>query len=99
MLYNQLLHLKIPKAKEDTDDLTVFLRYWDLLVPKLRVNMLVILTPVFKNFIYLSGQSFHLHFALLDCLLPLVGRNHSSHIVGRATARKVCPLHHDSRHV
>jgi len=32
--------VQIPKAQKDTDDLTVFLRFWDL-----HVNMLVKLTP------------------------------------------------------
>jgi len=28
--YEQLLHTKIPKAQKDTNDLTVFLHFWDL---------------------------------------------------------------------
>jgi len=28
--YEQLLPTQIPKAQKDTDDLTVFLRFWDL---------------------------------------------------------------------
>ena len=39
--YEQLLRSKIPKAHKDTDDLTVFLHFWDLRAQKLHVNMLV----------------------------------------------------------
>ncbi len=31
MFYKQLLGAQIPKAQKDTDDLTVFLCFWDLL--------------------------------------------------------------------
>jgi len=30
MFYKQRLHAQIPKAQKDSDDLTVFLRFWDL---------------------------------------------------------------------
>jgi len=44
--YAQILHTKISKGEKDTDDcLTVFLRFWDLCVLKLCVNVLVKLTP------------------------------------------------------
>ncbi len=39
--YEQLLHTKIPKAQKDTDDLTVFLRFWDLHMKTLCINMLI----------------------------------------------------------
>ncbi len=29
-IYKQLLHIPTPKAQEDIDDLTDFLRFWDL---------------------------------------------------------------------
>ncbi len=32
MFYEQLFRVKIPKAQKDIDDLTVFLRFWDLRV-------------------------------------------------------------------
>ncbi len=37
--------MQIQKAQKDTDDLTVFLRFWDLRMLKLQVNMLVKFTP------------------------------------------------------
>jgi len=30
MFYDKLLRAMIPKAQKDTDDLNVFLRFWDL---------------------------------------------------------------------
>jgi len=42
-LYQQLLHKQIPKVQNDTDDLTVFLCFWDKNVKV--VNMLLKLTP------------------------------------------------------
>jgi len=30
--YEELLRVQIPKAQKDTDDLTIFLRFWDLCV-------------------------------------------------------------------
>ncbi len=42
--YAQLLHTEIPKAHKDTDSLTKFLRFYDLRVKKLLVNMMVKLT-------------------------------------------------------
>jgi hypothetical protein len=30
--YKLLLHMQIPKAQKDTDDLAVYLRFWDLSV-------------------------------------------------------------------
>jgi len=36
-------------AQKDTDDLTVFLCFWDLLALKLCIKMLVKLTPVFRG--------------------------------------------------
>jgi len=41
MFYKQLTRAQIPKAQKDTDDLTVFLRFWDLHTLKLCVKMLV----------------------------------------------------------
>jgi hypothetical protein len=49
--YNQLLQEQIPKMQKETDDLTVFLRFWNLQVQKLLINMLVKLTPDGKWFI------------------------------------------------
>jgi len=43
MFYEQLLHNKIPKVPKDTDNLTVFLHFWDIRM--LLINMLVKLTP------------------------------------------------------
>jgi len=44
--FEQLLHLKIPKAQKDTDDLTDFLWFWDLLsLQRLCVSMLMKSTP------------------------------------------------------
>jgi len=37
--------MQIPKAQKDTDDLTVFLRFWDLGVQKAAHKMFVKLTP------------------------------------------------------
>jgi len=45
---NSFLHKNIPKTQKDTDDLTVFLRFWDLCLKKLSVNklnMLVLVKP------------------------------------------------------
>ncbi len=42
----QLFHSKIPKAQKDTDDLTLFLCFWDLYEYKLQVNMLRKFTSV-----------------------------------------------------
>jgi len=36
--YEQLLHAQIPKVQKETDDMTVFLHFWDLGSKKLRVN-------------------------------------------------------------
>ena len=35
----------IPKEQKDTNDLAVFLRFWDLYVQKLCLNMLLKMTP------------------------------------------------------
>jgi len=45
-----------PKAQKDTDDVTVYLRFWDLWAQKLRVNMLVKLIPNYEvlNFFNVS---------------------------------------------
>jgi len=37
-LYEQLLQTKIPKVQKDNDDLTAFLRFWDLRTQKLLVK-------------------------------------------------------------
>jgi len=39
-IFDELFHSKIPKAQKDTDDLTLFLCFWDLYEYKLQVNML-----------------------------------------------------------
>jgi len=44
-VYKQLLLSKISKVQNNTDDLTVFLRFWDLYVQKLCLNMLLKMTP------------------------------------------------------
>jgi hypothetical protein len=49
---------QISKVQKDTDDLTVFLCYWDLCTYKLHVNMFVKLTPV-VNFTNIYKQHFH----------------------------------------
>jgi len=36
--YEQLLHAQIPKVQKGTDDLTVFLHFWDLIAQKLLVK-------------------------------------------------------------
>ena len=46
-----------------------------------------------------SGQSFHQHPSLLDCLLPLVSRNYSAYVTRRAFARKIRLVHNDSRYI
>ncbi len=42
--YAQILRTQITKVQEDTDNLTKFLRFYDLYVKKLLVNMMVKLT-------------------------------------------------------
>ena len=49
--------------------------------------------------VYFPGQSFYQHPPLADCLLPPVSRNYSADIAGRAFARKVRLVHHDSRYI
>jgi len=57
MLYEQLFHALIPKVQKDTDDLTVFLRFCDLCVLKLRQKMLVKSIPG-VNFINILWAAF-----------------------------------------
>jgi len=45
------------------------------------------------------GQPVHFHFALTDCVLPAVGRDHPADQSGCSAARQICALHHDSRHI
>lgn len=52
-----------------------------------------------KMYMYSSiGDSVHINPAVIDCVLPPAGRNHSPHLFGRSPSWKVPPLHHDSRH-
>jgi hypothetical protein len=46
-----------------------------------------------------TGQSFHQHPSLLDCLLPLVSRNYSAYVTRCAFARKIRLVHNDSRYI
>lgn len=46
-----------------------------------------------------TGVAVHLDPAVADCVLPAVGRDHSTYIVGGTTTRKIRALHHDSRHI
>jgi len=41
--------MQIPKGVKDTDNLTEFLRFWDLPSQKLRIKILVKSTPGFFN--------------------------------------------------
>lgn len=46
-----------------------------------------------------TGEFGHIDPALVDCLLPLAGRNHSAYQFGGAPLGQIRPLHYDSRHV
>lgn len=46
-----------------------------------------------------TGVAVNLDPAVADCVLPAAGRNNPPHFVGGAPTRKICALHHDTRHV
>lgn len=52
----------------------------------------------FFFFFSTPGESVNFDFAVAHCVLPAVGRNHSSYVSRGASTWKICPLHYDSRH-
>jgi len=74
--YEQFLLKQIPKAQKDTDDLTVFLRFWDLCVAKLLINMLIklalvsILPTFYKHLLYKSVSRSFSMLQFFVCDLP-----------------------------
>lgn len=50
-------------------------------------------------FIAHAGIVEHIHFTVVDCVLPSVGRNYSSDVASCPIAGEICAVYNDIRHV
>lgn len=54
---------------------------------------------IIRSLLPITGIAEHIHSLVVDCVLPLVSRNHSANVARRAVAGKVCAVHDDTRYV